>query len=182
MKRINFVISILALTLCLLCACGTTQTSDSTDKSLEKDESSASQAEPADNTNSETKEKENDEYAQYDVASFEATDKGTDNYGYRHFDIKITNNGDFPVTLVSPIVDFVDSSGNILGTSSVQVQGNLKPGNYAVEDALIGSDSCDISKIAGVVIENYDYRTVGFDTDLYVRLNTLSQMVEIYEL
>lgn len=153
----------LALSAVALCSCGQQPTTE-----VETQEATA-QTEKVDN------------YIKYNAMSFEVTDKGMDDFGYHHFDVKITNNGDFIATLVSPVICFVDAGGNTLTTSSVQVQGNLKPGTFAVEDAFSGGEFCDVTQIANIVIENYDYYTVGETPEHYVNVNTVAENADVYE-
>lgn len=168
MKRL--IVLLIAL---LLCSCGT---------------QSAPEPEPAPQSQTETQaetpespEPKDDTYAKYNAMAFEVTDKGTDDFGYHHFDVKITNNGDFIATLISPVVCFVDETGNTLTTSYLQTQGNLKPGTYVIEDAFSGGDFCDVTKIHDIVIENYSYYTVGESPEYFVDVNTVSKKANLYE-
>ena len=153
----------LALSAVALCSCGQQQTTEA------ETQKATAQTEQVDN------------YTKYNAMSFEVTDKGMDDFGYHHFDVKITNNGDFIATLVSPVICFVDADGNTLTTSSVQVQGNLKPGTFVVEDAFSGGEFCDVTQIANIVIENYDYYTVGETPECYVNVNTVAEKADVYE-
>lgn len=162
MKTKTLIIA-LALSAVALCSCGQQPTTEA-----------ETQKAPA-------KTEQVDNYTKYNAMSFEVTDKGMDEFGYHHFDVKITNNGDFTATLVSPVICFVDADGNTLTTSSVQVQGNLKPGTFTVEDAFSGGEFCDVTQIANIVIENYDYYTVGETPECYVNVNTVSEKADVYE-
>lgn len=161
--KLKTLIIALVLSAVALCSCGQQPTTET-----ETQESTA-QTEQVDN------------YTKYNTMSFEVTDKGVDEFDYHHFDVKITNNGDFIATLVSPVICFVDADGNTLTTSSVQVQGNLKPGTFAIEDAFSGGEFCDVAQISNIVIENYDYYTVGETPECYVNVNTVAEKVDVYE-
>ena len=162
MKTKTLIIA-LALSAVALCSCGQQLTTEA------ETQEAPAQTEQVDN------------YTKYNAMSFEVTDKGMDDFGYHHFDVKITNNGDFTATLVSPVICFVDADGNTLTTSSVQVQGNLKPGTFAIEDAFSGGEFCDVTQIANIVIENYDYYTVGETPEHYVNVNTVAEKADVYE-
>lgn len=163
--KLKTLIIALALSAVALCSCGQQPTTEAEEQTQE----APAQTEQVDG------------YDKYNVMSFEVTDKGVDEFDYHHFDVKITNNGDFIATLVSPVICFVDADGNTLTTSSVQVQGNLKPGTFAIEDAFSGGEFCDVAQIANIVIENYDYYTVGETPERYVNVNTVAEKVDVYE-
>lgn len=124
--------------------------------------------------------KGSEKYQSYNVISFESGDVSVDEWGFITSDIKITNNGDFTVALVSPVVDFLDKDGNILYTTYPQTQNNLRPGTYTTEEAIASSDDFDFSAFDKIAIENYSYYTVD-GPEHFVDVNTVSMKADIYD-
>lgn len=170
----------------LLCSCGASEqpaaqdeqtTSAEEQEPVKEEDTEAEQEEQAEETPAPSTSK----FDQYNVISFEATNKGVDEWGFLTYDIKMTNNGDFAVTLVSPVVDFLDADGNILYTTYPQTQSNLKPGASVSEEAIASSEDFDFNLLSEVIIDNYSYYTVGLDKDYYLDINTLAKRADIYD-
>ena len=183
MKKL-IISTLLVFLIAVLCSCGTSEQPQTQEEqtTTEAQEPTEVETEPEQKEQAEeTPAPSTSKFDQYNVISFEATNKGVDEWGFLTYDIKMTNNGDFAVTLVSPVVDFLDADGNILYTTYPQTQSNLKPGASVSEEALASSEDFDFNLLSEVIIDNYSYYTVGLDKDCFVDVNTLAKRADIYD-
>lgn len=161
----KFYMLVIALAMLALTACGATTSAPETDEEVH-DRTTASSV-----------------YEKYNIMTFETVEMQTPEtaeYGFINAKIKVTNNSEWTLKSVCIDATFRDADGNSLSVSYPQHNVPVGPGEFYVEEALLGEDEYGFEDAAYADVPSYYIELSEPDESGYMffHVDTVNKTVE----
>ncbi|MCI5499353.1 MAG: hypothetical protein MR419_07500 [Clostridiales bacterium] len=164
MKRIFLAICAFVL-VCSLCSCQST-TNEPQQNSVEEGQSTQDA---------------NYSFDECDILTFEALDTEDRGDGYFTTKIKVTNNSDLSLKLVSMDIAYRDKDNNVLYLDRlVQYNGGVYPHTSFTQGNFLSQSDVDLSQVASITVDSYWYDLGSPDENGndHFEINTIAKSID----